>query len=345
MNLIKKAGLSLAAALGALACSTPVAIDTPEVGSGVANVSGMGPILLEERKTGLLSTDVMLREWRESKGWNRDPSRDQQLAFPTTEVPGSWEGDFGMTFEPIGSFEEEGRTIPLTHVVEYNLQTENRSRSWNDTRSEEREATLGQLNAVSARIPDSFRGIPGTVSLQVRQDGNLLLGKTMRVLPLVSEPFEDDILETTLPSGETWIIERYGMFKAISSALVKDTGSDPSTIVFLDELHHQGTTSEIPLDKDVWFGFYFKVVNTDRQSGIPYVVKVHHPEFYNPSSDRRLTMRSWTLPTYSGSYGQALDRNGRPFTRVPGTRRFEVWVEDQLVLRKSFEVYPTGHTR
>jgi hypothetical protein len=269
----------------------------------------------------------------------RTPERDNALAYSTTEVPGTWEGNFGLLYEPIGTSADRGTTATVTHVIEYDLEAPEGSRALRGIWREEKVVTLGEPQHLSARLAEPFNGTRGSVSLHVLDGDRPLLEKTMHIRPRIESAGSGDILESAFPTGETYRIIHYGKFGAKPEGLIQPGASDPTFSTFLDDIHFQGTTSELPLDKDVWWGFYFRLESTEGKQDVPYIVRVHHPEAYNPFRRVHFSMRDWELETMQGNYGFALLRNDQKFKLVPGTYNFEIWVKNQLVLRKSFEVY------
>lgn len=144
------------------------------------------------------------------------------------------------------------------------------------------------------------------------------------------------------PSTLKGEIIEFGTYHGIGDKTVTNNANSPTGITtnwkqveFIDH------TDKIPLRKDTWFGYRYKLTGFANDDQVTLRKHVTHPPFKNHKGEMETeyTLTSKHKPmngnlTLTSGYGLG----GNALT-APGKWTFEIWVEDQKLVSKSFTTF------
>jgi len=144
---------------------------------------------------------------------------------------------------------------------------------------------------------------------------------------------------------------QFGLYKATRKGMVKDSpGSNTGKVIRKPVLEHLKTTDHVPMVKDTYFGYQYRLYNLPPEALIKPFVKLRkvliHPEMTLPDGSKATGWdRSFNARVNSQ---QILGFDGYAFNEdyelVAGDWIFQIWYKDKKLIERKFISVPPAKT-
>lgn len=139
---------------------------------------------------------------------------------------------------------------------------------------------------------------------------------------------------------------QFGLYKATRKGLVK-ASADTNTgkVLRKPTLEHLRTTNRVPLKKDTYFGYQFRLFGLPPEAAVKPVMRLRkvliHPQMTLPDGS---TTRGWDRPYKARvQSGQVMGFDGYAFNEdyelVEGDWIFQIWYRDRKLIERRFVSY------
>ncbi len=145
------------------------------------------------------------------------------------------------------------------------------------------------------------------------------------------------------PEGPESHVFQFGLYKAVRKGLVKDSSqTNTGKVVRKPKLEHVSMTDRIPLVKDTYFGYQYRLFNLPPEALIAPVMRLRkvliHPEMTLPDGSKTT---GWDRPMKGRvETQQVMGFDGYVFNEdyelVEGDWIFQLWYKDKKLIERKF---------
>ena len=159
------------------------------------------------------------------------------------------------------------------------------------------------------------------------------------LLPLTLILYSQNLSAAQAPKGK---VIKYGVFKVVEAGRIKN---DPSTttgkIISRPKIELVKQTHRIPLQKDTYFAYQYRLTLPDDKLRVKLKRVVIHPEMTMPNGTR--SSGSTRIIKERVSNGEVFALDGYAFNEkyemVEGDWTFQIWYRDQMLVEQKFTAY------
>lgn len=135
-------------------------------------------------------------------------------------------------------------------------------------------------------------------------------------------------------------VVEYGIFTADTTQKVADPASAMGTRNVITNIHHATTTTTIPAELGVRFGFRTLVSGAPEGAQIPVQMVLTFPPagLRNPDTGKIVTKEQWDAAVLIGTPSYKGYNFEHPEELVPGKWTWQIWYQGRLLAEQSFTV-------